>query len=119
MQAVYRQRGDAIDYTPAANVAAGNVVILQDSEGNRFAAIAKTDIKAGELGALAVEGVFRFPSFSGNVQLWSPVSWDCEVQEVVLGDIIDINITPLGIAIGISDSGVDVKLMRGYVFPSV
>lgn len=54
MTAIYKQRGDSIDYTPAADVAAGDVVILGDLVG-----VAKLDIKAGELGALALTGVYE------------------------------------------------------------
>ena len=52
-EATYVQCGDAIDYTPGSDVAAGQVVVLSELIG-----IAKTAIKANELGALAVEGVF-------------------------------------------------------------
>ena len=43
------QRGDAIDYTPMADVAAGDVVVL----ANKLVGVAKLDIKVAELGALA------------------------------------------------------------------
>ena len=52
-QAELVHRGDAIDYTPGADVAAGDVVVQSDLVG-----IAKLEIKANELGALAVSGVF-------------------------------------------------------------
>ena len=52
-EATFIQNGDAIDYTPGADVAAGQVVVLSDLIG-----IAKTAISANVLGALAVEGVF-------------------------------------------------------------
>ena len=45
-KAEYYQKGDSIDYTPEANVAAGDVVFLGDLVG-----VANLDIKAGELGA--------------------------------------------------------------------
>jgi predicted RecA/RadA family phage recombinase len=61
MTVIYKQRGDSIDYTPTADVAAGDVVVLNDLVG-----IAKLDIKAGELGALAVAGVFDFPTDIGS-----------------------------------------------------
>lgn len=47
------QEGHTIDYTPAADVAAGDVVVQGDLVG-----IAKLDIPANTLGALAVTGVF-------------------------------------------------------------
>ena len=52
MNAVFRQRGDAVDYIPEADVSAGDVVVQNDLVG-----IAKLDIKAGERGALALTGV--------------------------------------------------------------
>ena len=60
MTAIYKQHGDAIDYTPTADVAAGDVVVFGNLVG-----VAKLDIKAGELGALAVTGVFDFPMEAG------------------------------------------------------
>ena len=52
-QATFVQEGDAIDYTPGADVAPGDVVVQSDLVG-----IAKREIKADELGALSVAGVF-------------------------------------------------------------
>jgi predicted RecA/RadA family phage recombinase len=59
-QAVFVHEGASIDYTPAADVAAGDVVVQGDLAG-----VAKLDIKAGKLGALAVEGVFDFAKNTG------------------------------------------------------
>lgn len=54
MSAIYYSRGESIDYTPTTNVNAGTIVMLGD-----LACVAKIDIKAGELGALATCGVYR------------------------------------------------------------
>lgn len=54
MDARYVQKGDAIDFRPDRDIAAGEVVVLGNLVG-----VAKLDIKAGELGALALEGVFE------------------------------------------------------------
>ena len=54
MDARYVQRGDAIDYTPMDDVAAGDIVVL----AGKLVGVAKLDIKAGELGALALTGVY-------------------------------------------------------------
>lgn len=56
----YIQDGDAIDYTPVADTPAGTVVVQGDLIG-----ITKQDIAAGELGALAVTGVFDMPKALG------------------------------------------------------
>ncbi len=53
--------GDAIDHVPASDVAAGDVVVRGD-----LVAIAKLDIPAGTLGALAVTGVFDVAKASGD-----------------------------------------------------
>ena len=59
-QAQFIQDGDAIDYTPGADVTGGDVVVLGDLVG-----VTKRDIKANELGALAVTGVFDFAKEGG------------------------------------------------------
>ena len=72
--AMFVQRGDSIDHTPAADVAAGDVVVQEDLVG-----IAKLDIKADALGALAVEGVFDFPKETGAgkaIPAGQKVYWD-------------------------------------------
>ncbi len=79
MNAKYVQTGDAVDYTPAADVKAGDVVILNDLTG-----VAKLDIKAGKLGALAVTGVFEFPKATGAgsaIAAGAKVWWDAAVKQ--------------------------------------
>lgn len=58
--AVFQHGGNAIDHTPTADVAAGDVVVQGDLIG-----VAKTPIPANTLGALAVVGVFDFPKANG------------------------------------------------------
>jgi len=52
--------GNALDYTPPADLAAGDVVVQGE-----LVAVAKRAIKAGELGALHPFGVFDFPKATG------------------------------------------------------
>lgn len=59
-QATFVHDGASIDYTPGADVAAGDVVIQGD-----LVAVAKLDIKANKLGALATGGVFDFAKNTG------------------------------------------------------
>jgi len=59
--AEFVQEGNAIDYTPASAVSAGDVVVQGDLVG-----VAKKDIEANQLGALAVAGVFDFAKESGG-----------------------------------------------------
>ena len=53
MQAIFRQPGNSIDYTPSTAVSAGDVVVQ-----GTLVAIARADIAANALGALATAGVF-------------------------------------------------------------
>lgn len=55
------QEGASIDYTPSADVAAGVGVIQKYLFG-----VTKLPIKAGQLGALAIEGVFDVPKVAGG-----------------------------------------------------
>lgn len=63
--------GDSIDFRAGANVSAGDVVVQGDLIG-----IAKIDIPAGNLGALAVTGVFDIEtdgtlSTAGSKAYWN------------------------------------------------
>jgi predicted RecA/RadA family phage recombinase len=60
VQAQFVQDGESIDYTPGADVSAGAVLVHSDLVG-----VAKRDIKANVLGALAVAGVFDFAKTGG------------------------------------------------------
>ncbi len=73
-QAVYVQEGESIDYTPGADVAAGEVIVQGELVG-----VAKLDIKSGRLGALAVAGVFDFAKATGvgtAIAVGANVYWD-------------------------------------------
>lgn len=61
MNARYVQRGEAIDYTPENDVSAGDVVRLGGLVG-----VAKLDIKAERLGALALTGIYELPLKDGE-----------------------------------------------------
>jgi len=56
----YVQKGDVLDYTPAAAVAAGEVVVLGVVVG-----VAPRPIAANALGAVAIEGVWSMPCATG------------------------------------------------------
>ena len=77
--AVFIHDGNAIDYTPGADVAAGDVVVQGDLVG-----VAKQPIAASALGALAVTGVFDLPKTAGvgeAIAAGAKVYWD--VADVV------------------------------------
>jgi len=74
MTARFIHDGDAIDYTPGADVTAGDVVVQEDLVG-----VAKRDIPADTLGALHVTGVFDFPKATGSgkaIAFGKKVNWD-------------------------------------------
>lgn len=77
--AVFVQEGNQVDYTPVAEVAAGDVVVQGDLVG-----VAKTPIAAGVAGALAVHGVFDFPKAIGvgtAIVAGVSVYWDVADQQ--------------------------------------
>jgi predicted RecA/RadA family phage recombinase len=72
--AIYVQDDDYVDYTPSADVAAGDVIVQEDLVG-----VARKPIPANTLGALAVEGVFSFPKAAGaasGMPAGTRVYWD-------------------------------------------
>ena len=81
--AQYLHYGDTIDYTPAVDVAAGDVVVLGEQ-----VAFAKRDIKAGELGSLTIKGIFELPKATGGgtaLSTGTTAYWD-EGSQVVTDD---------------------------------
>ena len=71
MNATYVQKGEYIDYIPPADVNAGDVVVR-----GRLAGVAKLDIKAGELGALATSGVYDVLKGGEAFAAGDRVFWD-------------------------------------------
>lgn len=72
--AIFVGDGRAIDYTPSANVAAGDVVVLVDLVG-----VARTPIAANTPGSLAVWGIFDFAKATGagsGIAQGTKVYWD-------------------------------------------
>jgi predicted RecA/RadA family phage recombinase len=72
--AVFVHDGSAIDYTPSAAVAAGDVVVQGELVG-----VARTPIAANALGSLAAAGVFDFPKATGGgtaIDAGALVYWD-------------------------------------------
>ena len=71
MKARYIQRGDSIDYTSTSDIAAGDIIKVGSLVG-----VAKLDIKAGELGALALVGVYELEGNGTAVEAGTVVSVD-------------------------------------------
>lgn len=78
MQARYIHNGNAIDYYPPTDVAAGQIVPLGDLIG-----IAKLDIKANTLGALAVTGVYDVVKGATAFNPGDAVYWNATDQVAV------------------------------------
>lgn len=77
--AVFIQEGAAVDYTPVANTSAGSMVVQGELVG-----IVKHDIKAGELGSIAVEGVFDIDKDEATVfAAGDLVYWDATAGQAV------------------------------------
>lgn len=69
--ASYVQVGDLLDYTPAADVAAGDVVVIGSLVG-----VAPRAIAANAVGSLAIEGVWEMPVATGATGAQgSAISW--------------------------------------------
>ena len=74
------QEGSAVDYTPNADVAAGDVIVLNDLVG-----VTKRNIPANTQGALHVAGVFDFPKATGAttaIAAGKTVYWNATPQQV-------------------------------------
>ena len=69
--ASYVQKGDVVDHTPAAALAAGEVVVIGSLVG-----VAPVAVAANALGALAVEGVYSMPCATGSTGAQgSAINW--------------------------------------------
>jgi len=77
MQAIYRQAGVAIDYTPSSAVDAGEVVVQ-----NNMVGIAKAAITADALGALYTEGIFDVVHDAVVKNAGAAAYWDADGNPV-------------------------------------
>ncbi len=74
MNAKFIQKGDSIDFIPSRDMDAGEII----QHGN-LVGITKTPVKAGELGALAVSGIFAVAKNNGTVfPLGADVFWNAD-----------------------------------------
>lgn len=80
MTAMFVQEGAAVDYTPSAAVAAGDVVVQGDLVG-----VAKRAIAANALGSLSLTGVFDLPKAAGTstaITAGTTAYWDATNSQV-------------------------------------
>lgn len=100
MTALRLAQGNTVDYTPVADVAAGDLVKFGTHVG-----VAENDIAAGRQGALAVNGIFRITGNAG-------------VLSVGIGTELDVDLTEMEVvAPGGGDS--DVKVFTAKAYDSV
>ncbi len=110
MMAKYVQRGDSVDYTPEADVDAGTVVVI----GPNLIGISKLDIKAGELGALALVGVYDLPKATGtgaDISRGVNIYWD-NALKIATTDNSKIYLGATIMAAGENDETVRVHLLQ-------
>ncbi len=107
-QARYVQNGDAVDFIPDADVAAGSIVVAGDLVG-----VTKLDIKAGELGALATVGVFEIAKGEGVALAFDygkTVYWNAATKKVA--DSAGAGVVLLGKAVTPGGSPADAEIVR-------
>ena len=111
MKARYIQRGESIDFVPTADVAAGDILKL-----GKLIGIAKLDIKTGELGALALVGVYEIPKISlAEFAQGTLVTYDFEIGFATTAETSPESV-PIGHAVaaaGRSDTTVLVRIEQG------
>ena len=73
MIARYVQKGESIDYRPETDVKFQTIIPF-----GGFVGITRLDIRAGELGAVAVTGVFESPKANEAIDVGDAVYWDTE-----------------------------------------
>jgi predicted RecA/RadA family phage recombinase len=76
-QATFVKDSGTIDHTPASAVNSGDVIVQGWTVG-----IAKTDIAANVLGALAVEGEYDIVKATGAILIGGFVFWDADGDPV-------------------------------------
>lgn len=97
MQAEFHQGNPLmVDYTPSADVSAGDVVVI-----NEIPHVAHKDIASGELGAVARRGgVYRLTADASTIEPGDKVWWDPVNEKITEGT-----------------SSADVNVMFGWVSP--
>lgn len=113
MIARFVQDGLAINYRPTETVSAGDIVVLGSLIG-----IAKLDIAANTLGALATVGVFEIDKAAEAVTLGAVLYWDAAEQKVTATETGNVYIGKAVTAAEATDEKVCVLLNAPYVAPA-
>ena len=77
MIAKFVQIGDTIDYRPATDVAAGDLVIRGEIIG-----VAKLDIPANTLGAISLTGIYDVEKINVAIDMGEKVYWDATTKKI-------------------------------------
>lgn len=104
MIAKYVQLGDSIDYRPTTDVAAGDLVIVGEIVG-----VAKLDIPANTLGALALTGIYDIAKISVTITQGEIVYWDASNKKIT--NIATDN-TAVGVCVLTSDATAETARIR-------
>ena len=73
MKASFVQLGQAIDFVPSRDIAAGEILVC-----NGMAGVVKILVRAGELGALHLSGVYDVDKADGAVQAGDKMYYDAD-----------------------------------------
>ena len=106
MKAIYKQKGESLDYTNngTETIEAGDVVVMEKHIG-----VAGCPIKVGETGSVHVVGVFEIPCKA----LTSPLKVGQDVYfKLTEGVTITSTDTPLGYVVKVSETGATSVLVR-------
>ena len=76
MIATYVQRGEAVDFIPSRDVEAGEVLRFGDLLG-----VVKIPVKAGENGALHLNGIYDFDKGNEAITAGKSVFWDAATSQ--------------------------------------
>ena len=114
MKARYVQRGESIDYTPTTDVAAGDII-----QQGKLVGVAKLDIKANELGAIALCGVYELTVKSGDtIAVGDTVYFDKTAGTITKTGAAGL--VPFGYAVTAGTGGglCNVRLEQGIELPA-
>jgi predicted RecA/RadA family phage recombinase len=109
-QATFVHDGKSIDHTPGGALAAGDVVVQGDLVG-----VTTRPLAAGELGALAVDGVFDFAKATGgatSIAIGAIVYWNDTTNQATTTATGNKKIGTVVRAAADADSSVRVRLSQ-------
>lgn len=70
-KAKFVQRAETVDFIPDRDIDSGEIIRL-----GKLLGVTKLQVKAGELGALSLSGIYDVAKVSGAIQAGSKVYWD-------------------------------------------